>query len=520
VFEQLRQLYLGLYQAWQRLTASARINIAVAGFITAAVVVALMYMGTRPTYVPLYTNLSLDDASAITTYIQDQGVPFRLTDGGATILVPSRNLTDLRVSLREQNLPASYGRVPGFELLDTQDMFANRQTQDINYLRAVQGELTRQLTEFSFVNRAFVHIQPAKEELFTRNQEQSEASVLLDVNRPLSDREVKAVLGMVATFGGARLNPQNISLTTTDGDILHSPADDEFASIASSQLEHLASHESYLKSKVEAALASIGKRGVVNVGVDLDWSREHTMTEAVTEGQPISEMIIENSSTTREGPPEGAPGAGANIPQGLGAGETSVVEDTESQTLTNFEVGRTMTEIEAMPGRVRTYTIAAFVDSGKRQPALDENCNATGEDEYVPMTPDELEKLRTFVAAAVPNVAEDAVNVFDQPISMDSLAVAQQAFNDVERARTWGMIMEALRALAPILLLVVGLFVIRHFLLRITEVPPEPDEEVPITELSPAEARRQEVASQVERMTRESPEAMAAVLRTWMSEEE
>src|SRR5690606_29453515 len=137
-----------------------------------------------------------------------------------------------------------------------------------------------------------------------------------------------------------------------------------------------------------------------------------------------------------------------------------------------------------------------------------------------PMTPDELEKLRTFVAAAVPNVAEDAVNVFDQPISMDSLAVAQQAFNDVERARTWGMIMEALRALAPILLLVVGLFVIRHFLLRITEVPPEPDEEVPITELSPAEARRQEVASQVERMTRESPEAMAAVLRTWMSEEE
>ena len=520
MFEQLRQLLLGLYQTWQRLTASARINIAVAGMVTVAVVIALVYMGTRPTFVPLYTNLSLDDASAITTYVQDQGVSFKLTDGGTTVLVPSRSLTDLRVALREQNLPASYGHVPGFELLDTQDMFANRQMQDINYLRAVQGELTRQLTEYSFVNRAFVHIQPAKEELFSRNQEQSEASVLLDVNRPLHDREVKAVLGTVGTFGGTRLNPKNISLTTTDGDILHSPTDDEFASVASSQLEHLASHETYLKEKVETALASIGKRGVVNVGVDLDWSKEHVMREEVIEGVPVSEMIIENTSTTSEGPPEGAPGAGANIPQGLGASETSATEDSESQTLTNYDVGRTMTDTEEMPGRVRQYTIAACVDSGQRRPTVDADGEATGANEYVPMTEEELEHVRTFVAAAVPNVAADAVSVFDQPISMESLAVAQQAFDDVERARIWGMVMEALRGLAPILLLVVGLLVVRHFLLRITAQAPEMEEEVVITQLSPAESRRQEVASQVDRLTRESPEAMASILRTWISEED
>jgi flagellar M-ring protein FliF len=434
--------------------------------------------------------------------------------------VPSNNLTELRVALREQNLPGSYGRVPGFELLDTQDMFANRQMQDINYLRAVQGELTRQLTEFNFVNRAFVHIQPAKEQLFVSNQQDSEASVLLDVNRSLNDREIKAVLGMVSTFGGARLDPGNISLTTTDGDILNSPADDEFASVASNQLEHLASHESYLKEKVEAALESIGRRGVVNVGVDLDWSTERVMAEEVTEGAIVSEMVIENTATTSEGAPEGAPGAGANIPQGLAAGETAATEDVESQTLTNYEPARTMTETQESPGRVRQYTIAAFVDSGNRRPAVNADGEPTGEDEYVPMTDEELEQVRSFVAAAVPGVSDDAVTVFDQPISMESLAVAQQAFEEVERARTWAMVIEALQALAPILLLVVGLFIVRRFLLRITAEAPEVEEVLPISQLSPAEMRRQEVANQVERMTREAPDSAASVLRTWMSEEE
>jgi flagellar M-ring protein FliF len=325
---------------------------------------------------------------------------------------------------------------------------------------------------------------------------------------------------MVSTFGGARLDPGNISLTTTDGDILNSPADDEFASVASNQLEHLASHESYLKEKVEAALESIGRRGVVNVGVDLDWSTERVMAEEVTEGAIVSEMVIENTATTSEGAPEGAPGAGANIPQGLAAGETAATEDVESQTLTNYEPARTMTETQESPGRVRQYTIAAFVDSGNRRSAVNADGEPTGEDEYVPMTDEELEQVRSFVAAAVPGVSDDAVTVFDQPISMESLAVAQQAFEEVERARTWAMVIEALQALAPILLLVVGLFIVRRFLLRITAEAPEVEEVLPISQLSPAEMRRQEVANQVERMTREAPDSAASVLRTWMSEEE
>jgi flagellar M-ring protein FliF len=520
VIEQLRQLFLGLYQTWQRLTASARINIAVAGIITALVVAGVVYFGARPTFVPLYTNLSLDDASAITAFLQDRNVRFTLGDGGTTVLVPSRNLTEMRVALREQNLPRTYGRVPGFELLDTQDMFASREMQSINYLRAVQGELTRQLTQFAFVNRAFVHIQPAREELFARDQQASEASVLLDVNRPLSDREIKAVLGMVSAFGGTRLNQRNISLTTTDGAILHSPTDDQFAAIASNQLEHLASHERYLKEKVEAALARMGRRGVVIVGVDLDWSSERVRREDVEEGAVISEMIIDNISTTSEGPPEGAPGAAANIPAGMGAGQTATTQDTESQTLTNFEPARTLTETTQAPGRVKEYRVAAFVE-GDHRPVLDEAGNLTGSDEYVPLSTERLEAIRTFIAAAVPGVSSEAVVVFDQPISIDTLAVAQQAFEQVERMQTWAMVRDIVQTLAPILLLVVGLFVVRRFLLRIAaQTPRAVEDEVIIAELTPEEARRQEIGQQVERMTRESPDTAAAVLRTWISEED
>ncbi|HEO72496.1 MAG TPA: hypothetical protein ENN80_14650, partial [Candidatus Hydrogenedentes bacterium] len=193
----LRQLLRGIRDAWRRLSASARINIVVATLATLCLIVAMVVMSSRPNYVRLYSRLDLDDAASIQAYLGESGVSFKLVDNGQSVLVPAEQRSRLRVALMEQGLPRKQGIAPGFELFEEQDLMANRWLQDVKYMRAVQGELQRQLNEFDFVNKSFVFIREAKEELFVAEQQPSEAAVTLDVTRPLTKQEVKTVLGII-----------------------------------------------------------------------------------------------------------------------------------------------------------------------------------------------------------------------------------------------------------------------------------------------------------------------------------
>ena len=269
----LRQLVNGIQQAWKRLSTSARINIVVAGLATLALIAAVVAMGSRPDYVRLYSRLDLDDTAAIQTYLRDEaGVPFKVTDGGQTVLVPVEERSRLRVALMEQGIPRKQGIAPGFELFEEQDLMMNRWLQDVKYMRAIQGELQRQLNEFDYVNKSFVFIREAKEELFVAEQKPSQAAVTLDVSRPLTKTEVKTILGIISSFGGANLHPGNITLTTTEGTPLHVPPTSEFASIANSKLEYIAELERQREERALRDLEKLGVRALVKVSAVVDFT--------------------------------------------------------------------------------------------------------------------------------------------------------------------------------------------------------------------------------------------------------
>lgn len=518
--EFLRQLVRGIAQAWQRLSASARINIVLAAGVCIAAIALFVAWGTQPQYVRLYSGLQLDDSANIETYLKDQEIPYKLEDGGQTIKVPVSERTRIRVALTEQGLPRTQGAAPGFELLDRQELMSNRWLQDINYMRAVQGELQRQLNEFDFVNKSFVFISPAPEELFVGEEKASKAAVTLDATRSLTPREVKAVLGIVSSFGGTTLNPANITLTTTDGKVLYLPPTDEFASIANSKLEYIREYETQREEKAMKALAELGVNAIVKVSADVDFDSVKETINKTSEGTPISSLTNTTTTSTTEKPPEGPPGATTNLPAGMGAPGGTATESTTEETIDNFQPSTTVTERTITPGQIKKYRVSAFVE-GNNKPVLDDQGKATGEFEYEVLTDEQIAKYRDFIAAAVGVGVEPAdIKVYDHPFKIDRLASASAAFEDIKGIKQQGFIAYKDYIVVKFMMLIVGFILVRWFLRKVMVMPPSEEETVEIPLASPDDIRRQEIATEVDRLSREQPDVVAALLRSWLSEEE
>lgn len=519
MFEFLRQLITGIGEAWQHLSASARVQIVLAALLTVAVLTGAVIVGGRPQFARLYSRLDPSEANEITVWLAGNDIPYQLKDGGRTILVPIGDVQASRVGLVGLGLPRTQGvGDAGFEKFTDRDLMTNQWLQNVDFMRAVEGELQRQLNQFDFVRQSYAFIREAPEQLFVSEQKPSEAGVTLDTTRPLTKREVSAILNIVSSFGGPNLNRRNITLALTDGTLLHSPVEDEFAALAGDQLEAQVARESEREKKVREALEALGLRAVVRVSADMDWSGEERVSKTFTEGVPVS--ILETSTTTRstKAPPEGPPGATSNIPEGMG-GPGSVLSSTETnELLENYENGESLVTTTRQPGSVTGFRVAAFIQGHYTTPT-DESGEATGEPVYEGLTAEEISQYQGFIANAVgEGVQASDVQVYDHPFKIDGLAAPQVVAalvglpwyqRDVVR---WGIQVAAILAM---------FFTVRLFMRRALVLPTVEEEEVvEIPEASPEVMRRMEVAAEVERLSREEPENVAALLRSWMAEEE
>jgi flagellar M-ring protein FliF len=521
--EFLRQLLNGIIQAWQRLSMSARVNLALAALATMGVIVFMVTTASRPTYVRLYDGVNPDEMSKIVGVLDQQGVPYKLQEGDRTVLVPATERSRMRMALSGKGLPTSQGYAPGFELLQQQDLMSNRWLQDVRYMRAVQGELQRQLNEFDFINKSFVFIREAKEELFTSQQKPSEAAVTLDVKRPLTKPEIKAVLHTISSFGGANLGIDNITLTTTDGTPLHLPPTSEFASIANSKLEFLAELEKQREDRVVKDFERLGLRALVKVSATVDFDSKTETTTKALEGAPISTMTTTTTTTNKEALPQGAPGAMANLPEGgVAPGGTETKEENE-ETIENLQPSTTETKTVYAPGKVKRYLVGAIVEGETRK--------ATGPDgkettEYVGLTPEKRKIYEDYIRAAVGQGEEPTeINLSDQPFEIGKLTEVRVAFEDIERAKKWDLVLQYLMNVGKLVLIVLGFWLVRRFLRRAMVIPREEvaEERAPALGRPTAtaeELQRDEIAAEVARLAEQEPEAVAALLRSWLAEEE
>ena len=511
--EFFRQLIQGIAAAWGKLNTSARVNIAIAGAVVGAAIVILVSWGGRPNYVVLFSNLSGDDVAEIVSELRDRNVPYQITSGGTVVRVPSANVYELRNELAGKGLPRGGG--VGFEIFDRTTIGVTDFVQRVNYERALTTELARTISELDAVRSARVHLTLPEEALFAEEQKEPSASVVLALTRPgaLSGPQISGVLHLLGTAVEG-LRASNITIVDTQGNVLARPTDDpeSVAGHTSKQLDALREYEKYLEGKAAAALLKVlgSRRHVVTVSATLDFDEVRTEAIDYEEGILTNEETSQEEMTTRQALPVGPPGLSSGLPRIGGATTGTLTEKTSETANTTFVTPETHTSTRKAPGTVERLNVAALIE-GKYE--ADEQ---SGERTYRAVESGEIEKLRGVVAAAV-NLDEtrgDVITVSDMPFE-------EAAIEMEEAALPWYAGLPVAQILLGVAA-VVAFVLLRSVLTKMAAAPAAPVaevaaiEEYPVTEEA---ALKERIKDEISRLSREQPQTVASVLRTWLAEE-
>ena len=333
------------------------------------------WYGSKPEYVPLYTNLETKDAGDVVNSLKESGVPYELVEDkkGATILVPVTQVHDLRLELASAGLPRGN---KGFELFDDSKLGVTEFQNKINYLQALQGELTRTIEHLDSVDKARVHIVLPEDSLYKKNEKPATASILLMLKpeTKLSQPEVKGIVNLVShSIQG--LAPENITIVDEQGNILNKSDDDELEKQNAQTLRQLNQIEmtkrvrDHIQQNIQTMLdKTLGEgNAFVRVSVELDFDDRkidrQTFTPVVDESGIIrSQQDITESYNGESNMPGGPAGVQSNIPGYVAEDRNANAEYERKESTRNYEINEENQKIIASPGSIRRLTVAVLVN--------------------------------------------------------------------------------------------------------------------------------------------------------------
>ncbi|MBR4643212.1 MAG: flagellar M-ring protein FliF [Selenomonadaceae bacterium] len=333
------------------------------------------WYGSKPEYVPLYTNLETKDAGDVVNSLKESGVPYELIEDkkGATILVPVTQVHDLRLELASAGLPRGN---KGFELFDDSKLGVTEFQNKINYLQALQGELTRTIEHLDSVEKARVHIVLPEDSLYKKNEKPATASILLMLKpeTKLTTPEVKGIVNLVShSIQG--LSPENITIVDEQGNILNKSDDDELEKQNAQNLRTLNQIEmtkrvrDHIQQNIQTMLdKTLGEgNAFVRVSVELDFDDRkidrQTFTPVVDESGIIrSQQEITESYNGESNMPGGPAGVQSNIPGYVAEDRNANAEYERKESTRNYEINEENQKIIASPGSIRRLTVAVLVN--------------------------------------------------------------------------------------------------------------------------------------------------------------
>lgn len=375
-----------------RLAAMLAVTLALIGFFA-----FVMLRMSQPSMGVLFADLSSQDIAAITKDLDTRGIKYELRGDGQTILAPRADVPKLRLELAGKGIPSGGG--VGYEIFDKGDAFSSTSfVQNINHLRALEGELSRTIRSIGRVQAARVHLVIPERRLFERDREQPRASIALKLAGDLDSAQVRAIRHLVSSAVDG-LKPERVSIVDERGRLLADGAQGEQGMVGVALDERQGAIERRIKSQVEDIVASIvgPGRARVQVSAVLDSNRIESRSETF---DPESKVIRSSQNRTeasasneqREGVTVGNELPGAQQGQGQQQGAQ---RDTSSKNeeVVNYEISRTTrTEVQE-GGRVRKLSVAVLVDGVYNRQG--------NEVSYQPRPPEELERISQLVRTAV-----------------------------------------------------------------------------------------------------------------------
>ncbi len=431
-----------LLQGFSRLTNVQKVVLLVGVAAAVAITVAFVSLARAPDYKVLFSNVADRDGGAIISALQQINVPYRMSEGGGAILVPSDRVYESRLRLAQQGLPR--GGSIGFELLENQRIGTSQFVEQVNFQRALEGELARTVQALGSVQGARVHLAIPRPSVFVRDQQKPSASVLVSLfpGRTLDPAQLAGITHLVAS-SVPELAPSAVTIVDQAGNLLtQSPnARESNAGLDAGQLKYLQAVEQNFVRRIEAILTPIVGPGNVRAQVtaELDFSTVEQTAETY-KPNPSPEQAIRSQQTVEtlgDNPRDasGVPGALSNQPPGAataplnapakGAAKGAANEppppgNSHREATTNYEIDKTITHTRAEVGAIRRLSAAVVVNHRREV--------KEGKSEATPLPEAEIAQLNNLVRQAIG---------FNEKRG-DMVNLVNAAFNEAERIEVEG----------------------------------------------------------------------------------
>src|SRR3954467_8507159 len=349
---------------------------------------------TTPQMTTLFTDLSAEDSSGVIKDLERQAIPFELRNDGAVIMVPKDKVTRLRMKLAESNLPKGGG--VGYEIFDKSDALGTTSfVQNINHLRALEGELARTIRAIDKIQAARVHLVLPERPLFSRETPEPSASIVVRVRGSLEPQQVRAIRHVVASAVNG-LKPQRVSIVDEAGQLLADGATGD-ADGASGD-ERRAGFEKRMRNQVEAIVSSVvgAGRARVQLSADFDYNKiTQTSDRFDPEGRVLrSSQTREESSATADN--SGQVTVNNELPGNQNRDNASTARDQSKKTeeTNNYEISRTTKTEVTEAGRVNRLSVAVLVDGSYAK-------NDKGEMVYQERSKEQLDRIAALVRSSI-----------------------------------------------------------------------------------------------------------------------
>lgn len=513
-------------QLWRKISKRQQYTIiGMAALLMISILGWSYWWGSRPDMVPLFTGMEAKDAGEVAAKLKEMKIAYepQETEAGTAILVHAKDVHAARLELATLGLPRG---AKGFEIFENSKLGVTEFQNKVNYLQALQGELTRTIEQLEEVEKARVHIVLPEDSLYKKNEKPATASIMLKLSKgaQLSKDQIKGIVNLTShSIQG--LTGENITIVDNLGKILNDPDEIEektVGNITLTQLEMTKKLQERLQKNVQSLLdQALGEgKSFVRLNLELDFDQRTTdkqeFAPVVDDAGIIrsSQEVNENYNGTSAAP-GGPAGTASNIP-GYVTANNSQSQYDKKEVIRNYEINETKEKVVAAPGSIRRLTIAVLVD---------EQINRT-----------QQESIYRAVSSAVGlNTARgDTISVEALPFStemMDRQVKEEQERLAEEQQMFWLQI-----GLLVLVLLAVAFFLYSRRKARLAKEEAERQAAIESAEaleiqeaaeaalredeeLSPEEQTRLSEKQTLEELIRTRPEEVAQLVKTWLSDE-
>ena len=433
-----------LMAALERLRSSPKIILLISASAAISIIIALIFWAKSPDYRVLYSNISDQDGGAIVAQLTQMNVPYRFQERGGAIMVPEDKVHEARLTLAQLGLPK--GGAVGFELLDQEKFGISQFSEQVNFQRALEGELARTIETLGTVQNARVHLAMPKPSMFVREQKPPSAAVTVTLNngRTLDSGQVNAITYLISSAVPG-LNADNVTIVDQSGRLLTQSGGQ---AMQTTQLKYTSEVEADYQQRIQTILATIVGRNNVKAQVtaQIDFTQHEQTAEQYQPNSSPDKMAIRSRQTSdaEQGSKNGVggvPGALSNQPpvpatapitqppvanqpaqgnnaannnatQAAGTAETTVATpmpfNNRKDNTTNYELDRTLTHIKRSTGSIERLSVAVVVNY------------LPGKDGTpVALTPEQLEQVNALVKETMGYSAArgDTINIVNSPFT-------------------------------------------------------------------------------------------------------